>query len=280
MRSDIGFLGIFGYLAEYPGESMMAPLDGTPTRRQRDFLQALIELWRADDAAVHYTDLAEHVGVNRYTAYDMLRVLESKGLAEAHYALGRDNQGAGRSSVYYAPTDAGLLEASLSRGASLSEEWHTFSDFLLGRLRSAHSIGYEQLMGELMEQIPRLRSPLFYCSEVITLLLIHLNKALDTIMGMNGVGALNTLVDESHESSLSLMAGVSLGSGLSHITDRRQMRQLLDYTRRYQQLLQGLGTDGKKLLAGFLQEAMTIMGQSESYTTTDIEGGQHDQDTH
>ena len=254
----------------------MLPVAEKTTRRQRDFLQALVELWQANDAAVHYTVLAEHVGVNRYTAYDMLRVLESKGLAEAHYSLDRDNQAGGRSSIYYAPTGAGLMETARSREASLTDEWRTFSSFLLGRLRAAQPAGYEQLLSDLMEQIPRLRSPLFYCSEVITVLLIHLNRARGRIMGMSAVDALDALVEGSHEAGLSLMAGLSLGTGLNQVNDNVQIRQLLDCASKYQQILQGLNAEGKKLLSGFLQEAMTIMGRTGAHTDADVEGGQHD----
>lgn len=48
------------------------------TARQGEFLQAVQELSR-DGGGVHYTDVAERVGVSRWTAYDILTSLAQKG---------------------------------------------------------------------------------------------------------------------------------------------------------------------------------------------------------
>jgi len=230
------------------------------TRRQREFLAVLIGLWKKHGAAVHYTRLAEQVGVGRFSAYDMLRVLESKGLVEAHYAVERDNHAAGRSSVFYAPTEAGLSEMHIPLGAPLLKEWHTFRDRLLGRLRTGQIAGYRALMDDLMEQIPQRHSSLLYCGEVITALLINLNGARERITEVNPVEVLKSLTSESDEASLDVLAGLSLGAGLNSEADLGQVSRLFDYTRRYQKLFRELGTDGKRILSTFLQDAIKAIG--------------------
>ena len=54
------------------------------TARQRAFLDKLLELYRERKSPVHYSDVAERLGVNRFSAYDMLKVLEKKGFTLFH----------------------------------------------------------------------------------------------------------------------------------------------------------------------------------------------------
>ena len=67
------------------------------TGRQRAFLSAFLGLYRESQAPVHYTTLAQRVGVSKITAYDMLRVLEERDLVQSEYVLRGKGQGAGRS---------------------------------------------------------------------------------------------------------------------------------------------------------------------------------------
>ena len=46
------------------------------TRRQRQFLNKFLDLYDQDREPLHYTALAEHLGVNKISAYEMLRLLE------------------------------------------------------------------------------------------------------------------------------------------------------------------------------------------------------------
>ena len=79
----------------------------TLTARQRTFLRELQRLYREHRKPVHYTAIAERVGVNRFSAYDMLKVLEKKGVASSTYALAAGHSGPGRSMVVFAPTELG-----------------------------------------------------------------------------------------------------------------------------------------------------------------------------
>ncbi|HEY72882.1 MAG TPA: Lrp/AsnC family transcriptional regulator, partial [Thermoflexia bacterium] len=51
--------------------------------RQRDFLVRLLDLYREAEGPVHYVDVARALDVNPVTAYEMLRLLENKGLARS-----------------------------------------------------------------------------------------------------------------------------------------------------------------------------------------------------
>jgi hypothetical protein len=76
------------------------------TARRRECLAALDCAVRAAGGAVHYSAVAEPLGITAWTAYDLLRELEREGLVAASYAH-RAGVAVGRTQVAYAPTAAG-----------------------------------------------------------------------------------------------------------------------------------------------------------------------------
>jgi energy-coupling factor transport system substrate-specific component len=245
------------------------------TTRQREFLRALIALWQTHDAAVHYTELAEHIGVSRFSAYDMLRLLEGKGLVQSSYVLEHTTQITGRTSVFYSPTPVGLSEADYPAVEPRGDDWRSFRDGLLGQLRDqGEAGGYHRLLDELTAQLPDAASPLIYCSQVITALLINLDEARQKISGLNPLDALRSLTLPGGQSELGLLAGLSLGIGASGAADRGGSGgRLLDSIRRYQELLRDMGEDSIKTLSDFLQEALETVVGTQREEQAGIPGG-------
>ena len=50
------------------------------TRRQEEFIKNLVDLNQEFNGPIHYSVLAERLGVSPFTAYDMLCMLEEKGV--------------------------------------------------------------------------------------------------------------------------------------------------------------------------------------------------------
>ena len=76
------------------------------TGRQRQYLRQMIALQGLNEnEPIHYSALAERLGVNNVTAYDMLRSLETKGCVEARYDLPEVRSG--RSTILFSVTTAG-----------------------------------------------------------------------------------------------------------------------------------------------------------------------------
>ena len=90
------------------------------TSRRRQCLAALDAAVRAAGGAVHYSAVAEPLGISAWTAYDLLRELERDGLVATSYAH-RAGVAVGRTQVGFAPTAAG--RAALGEpSAPLAEE--------------------------------------------------------------------------------------------------------------------------------------------------------------
>jgi len=90
------------------------------TSRRRQCLAALDAAVRAAGGAVHYSAVAEPLGISAWTAYDLLRELERDGLVATSYTH-RPGVAVGRTQVGFTPTAAG--RAALGEpSAPLAEE--------------------------------------------------------------------------------------------------------------------------------------------------------------
>ena len=120
------------------------------TRRQAEFVERLIALNRDLDGPIHYSVLAEDLGVSPFTAYDMLRLLEEKGLATSVYQLPEDRGGPGRAERVFYATDKGkahrqhMLALAASAGPAMED--------LPGLLR-ADLCGGDMLHGRLVLEL-------------------------------------------------------------------------------------------------------------------------------
>jgi DNA-binding MarR family transcriptional regulator len=134
------------------------------TGRQREFLSKLVAMCRGSTHPPHYSSLARSLRVSKWSAYDMMRALESKGLVSRGYS---QRTPGGRSSVFFFPTEHGMQAAEAADAHHGSDaEWWQAKERILAALRSRAAESYHRLVGELMESIPGRASPLAYCAEV------------------------------------------------------------------------------------------------------------------
>ena len=81
----------------------------TLTHRQRTFLHRLLDVYPDHrDEPVHYSTVAQALGVSNTTAYEMMKLLEKKGYVSSEYRLPDRHRGPGRSQVLFRPTWKGL----------------------------------------------------------------------------------------------------------------------------------------------------------------------------
>lgn len=224
------------------------------TPRQRAFLEKLRDLYRERRGPVHYSTVAERLGVSKFSAYDMLRVLEQKGVAGSEYLLSAERRGPGRSRVVFFPTVFSSWEGQADES---DEDWLRFKQRLLNELREACDVNYREKLTAFLSRLPGLRAPLEYCAETIAALLLNLGLIKEAVSERNPLRSLGGLLTAG-ETGLGALAGLSLGSALmtggeSSLTDR-----LLASVRRYQDHLARLSEENKRRLTDFLQEALVV----------------------
>ena len=119
------------------------------TRRQQMFLGKFLDLYRQEEEALHYTTVAEYLEVNPITAYDMLRLLEERGLVASDYIPPSQRAGAGRSTVVFLPTPAAqALFDELAGEDWDQEEWEPRQDLILETLCALGRTGQAKRLRE------------------------------------------------------------------------------------------------------------------------------------
>jgi len=152
------------------------------TLRQKAFLAKFLDVYRERQEPIHYSAVAQRLGVNNSTAYDMLRLLEGKGMVSSHYATPKATAGPGRSSILFSPT----LRATESHPAGDSrghEKWEEFKARLLEGLNRETVDEYQAVLDELLAKIAELRSSLEQYAEFTNALLLNLREAKPELTG-------------------------------------------------------------------------------------------------
>jgi len=233
----------------------------TLTSRQQMFFDKLLELCREQNGPVHYSEVAERLGVNRFSAYDMLKVLEEKGFVSSSYALAAGHSGPGRSMVVFAPTSMGTaMSEGSADDARYGEEWHRLRGYVLGKLKQAREANPREALSELLARLPEANAPLTFCTTMIGALLLNMQRVRARAGGLNPFPVLATL--RTHDvAELETLAGLSVGVALSQDDEvnRTLTRRLIDHMHRYQASLSRLTEDGRATLIRFLEEALDAL---------------------
>jgi energy-coupling factor transport system substrate-specific component len=152
------------------------------TLRQKAFLKKFLDVYWERQEPVHYSVVAQRLGLNNSTAYDMLRLLEQKGMVSSQYDTPKATAGPGRSSILFSPTvrAMGSHPTGESRG---HERWEEFKARLLASLNQAKADEYQDVLDDLLAQIAELRTSLEQYAEFVTALLMDLREARQELSG-------------------------------------------------------------------------------------------------
>ncbi len=235
------------------------------TPRQQTFLDNLFELYRELKGPVHYSILAEKLGVNKFSAYDMLKVLEEKGVAASDYVLSGDQAGPGRSQVVFYPTNkAAQFLTQLRDEMRYNSDWSRVKERILHRLEEARQANPADALRDALSNLPDTKMPLNYCAEMISVLLLNLEQ----LRSHNILSALNGL-NVKGQVGLGALAGLSLAFSLSNegedtgVTDK-----LMTHTQRFQNQLVEMSEDSINKLSAFLNDAVNIVAPTLRETQT------------
>ena len=146
------------------------------TRRQEEFIAQLIELSTEVDGPIHYSLLAERLGVSPFTAYDMLCMLEEKGVVTSEYQLASDKTGPGRAERLFYPSESSLRrqEEMASRFGTQALEDGELKQYMIDLIRSGE-LDEDFDTSELLARIPTEENPeLSYCAEVLHIAALRL----------------------------------------------------------------------------------------------------------
>jgi len=229
------------------------------TGRQREFLSSFLDLYQEAQHPLHYSEVGARLRVSPATAYDMLRLLESRGLASSEYVL-PERAGAGRSSIVFFPTQRAMsLMTELARAEWDTKEWPQAKERILQALREGRGTDYEDLLEEILLRIPEEKLPMLYATEMITAVLLSVHQLKEKAR-VSGLLYNLRQIGLPEEVALGALGGLTLGLSLVENANRRITSLLLSYSQKYHEHLGELSAESKKNLWDFAQEIMRIVG--------------------
>jgi hypothetical protein len=224
------------------------------TGRQEAFLNKFMELYRQAQKPLHYTDVARVAGVAKITAYEMLRVLEERGLVRSQYVLRGKGKGPGRSTVVTLPTAEAFEIVPEPNGVNWDRaEWEQVKAQILESLKRGGD--YQNLLDEILTNLSERTTPLVYSARMVTAIILNLllvggeESAVALVEHLKALG----LPDEG---GLNALTGLTLGLSYVERANRSITERLIGANRTYQQALGRLGGEGKRHLTSFVQEVM------------------------
>ena len=208
------------------------------TDRQEYFITCLLDLYRISEGPIHYSTLAERVGVSPFTAYDMLQVLKEKGFVTSSYRLEPEGKMVGRSEVVFSPTQLAYERVAELDTRKNSFDWKAAISQVKKRILAV-DVPSKELAEELIAKIPE-DSPgsLQYCFAVITFLILLLRKNTGRITLVEAIPQLLRLKETFTKSGLLILGGFILGLlATENSLFLGSEQAILEYVQRYQSLV-------------------------------------------
>ncbi len=228
----------------------------TLSARHQDFLDKLLDLCREAEAPVHYTNVARALDVSPITAYEMLRLLEEKGLARCETVRPQGHRG--RSMVVFYPTNkATALVAELTGDALNDQEWEQAKTEILETLNTERD--YQALLNQILLRIPDRKSPLLFAADMVTAIILTLYGLRDTARAKKIFASLRWFGPPGWAVLYSL-AGFSLALSLVEQANRRATSLMLSYGQQFREHLDQLTGGEKARLSDFVYEVLQAMG--------------------
>lgn len=210
------------------------------TRRQEEFIKKLLDIHEELEGPIHYSVLAERLGVSPFTAYDMLCVLEEKGYVTSQYQLSVDKSGPGRAERVFFPADT--VQAREKRLAEQLGEKGLMGEALkvsiLEKLRSGDILD-KDLTDQMLARIPPdLQGKIRYCVEVMTVVSLRLRQGETKDLFMNYVSRILRHDSISCRADLALLGGFSFGLlAQDGSADQEWIQKLFEHIKYYLEIV-------------------------------------------
>lgn len=240
------FFGKFGKLGKF-GMSL--------TRRQEEFIRNLLDLHKEVEGPIHYSALAERLGVSPFTAYDMLCLLEEKGFVTSQYHLDSEKSGPGRAERVFYPTESAKQRerrlAEQSGGSTLEGE--ALNEHIMDMLRKGDVFDNE-LAEEMLARIPSAgEGQILYCVEVMTIVSLRLRYSSGREIFQNYYTELIPTIMDTCRANLSLLGGFAFGLMAYDWTSNQEwIQKLFEHVLQYQDIVTNLDPGDCRTLAEHL----------------------------
>ncbi|KTB47820.1 heat-inducible transcription repressor HrcA [Dehalogenimonas alkenigignens] len=228
------------------------------TFRQQTFIKKLLDVYREMQEPIHYSVIAKRLGISASTAYDMLRLLEKKGLVTSRYDTPKESGGPGRSNIRFVPTaDAAELFSYLTGDLHEGDNWNDVKVHILDNLSRGKAAECENTLNELLTAVSGKRSPLVQCAEVMAALFLKLKETRHELVERYLID--NLLEAPASKHRMSILPGIVLGLAHTDQKTHRLMRKYQEIAEKYEASLQILCRDSVIKLHHFIRDAWHVI---------------------
>ena len=228
------------------------------TRRQQEFIENLVDLNQEYNGPVHYSQLAERMGVSPFTAYDMLCVLEKKGAVASKFQLASDKSGPGRAERFFYQKGPNTNHWKVAADEHKRDELDIFS-IQMPRDPELHKDDLTQGMLLTDEN-----NKLSYCINVLTIAALRLQGGPRSITFIDYVMELVKPNLASRE-NLSLLGGFAFGIlAQDHTCNNDWTHKLLEHIDQYLKIVAHLLPDECEQLANTLIGEFSLINSGAS----------------
>ncbi len=222
------------------------------TKRQKIFIEKMLDIYLEIHEPIHYTTVAEQLNLSKYTAYDMLRLLEEKGYVESVYET--RGEGPGRASVLFQPTQkAKEIFKRLAGDEILSLE--EAKEKIVSKI-AAGEFEDKKLAEDILLQMDAGLDDVRYCTDLISDLVIRLRLLGRHRMMDYYASVILALIEKKNAGGLSLLPGFMLGlaSGESNAVELTD--NVLKRIRNYEILLDHMDKEARDSLGNMLSKVI------------------------
>ncbi len=237
------------------------------TRRQEEIIRKMLDLYHELQSPIHYSTLADRLGVSPFTAYDMLRLLEEKGFVSSEYQLAPDKTGPGRAVRVFQPTQlAQKLFQSLAEETG-GADWEEVKQHILDKTRKGE-IQEPELVQEMLARISSEgKSQVQYCVEVMTIVALRIRNIKGRILLKKFFPELLPDTKPARRTNLCLLGGFALGMlAIEDSSDREWEQQLLEHVQVYMDIVTKMDIRRCQLLGEKLTRVFATLGESSANT--------------
>lgn len=237
------------------------------TRRQEEIIRKMLDLYHELQGPIHYSTLADRLGVSPFTAYDMLRLLEEKGFVSSEYQLAPDKTGPGRAVRVFQPTQlAQKLFQSLAEETG-GADWEEVKQHILDKTRKGE-IQEPELVQEMLARISSEgKSQVQYCVEVMTIVALRIRNIKGRILLKKFFPELLPDTKPTRRTNLCLLGGFALGMlAIEDSSDREWEQQLLEHVQVYMDIVTKMDIRRCQLLGEKLTRVFATLGESSANT--------------
>ena len=237
------------------------------TKRQKEFLKILIDLYQEKASPIHYSEVALKMGVSKWTAYDMLQLLHKEGFLEVEYIIPESDNyewsKLGRSTITFYPTKKGYDISSPTKqkiSTNIVE---------LKKIKKEIIQKFEEIKGkfnlkDLFKEALQSKSPLIFCACLLLILILLIKKITEGVAEIKLISQVipHTTTNIYTELALIVFAGMCLGvlakyvSKVPTIYGNNDLGEYTNYIQTYNQYVSEMDKEEQKSLLGFLKETL------------------------